>query len=392
MGNNQVLLSPSEKQKIYELIETNQLKFSQVHRSLKQDYDFVSRVINLNPFFLLDADISIQKSKLLASKACRRNIEIFNKLPKEIKNDVDFVKKIAFANHQIILKQTTGKDEIKEEYLEDIPFLAQMLVAFPELFKLFPERILTDSNLILFMESNPNVYNYLDDKHKLKKKISLLHFLHSRHVQLLPNELQTDPSFFVYILENSAKCVEYLPFSDDFTDEIIEQICIKNENFIPTIYDLMNEIKPGWVEKTLKNESLMIKLALKRSENLKYFQFELDDKELAFKMMQNDGWGYRYLPNHFKKDKSIAIESVYSCPSSFMSLDSCFKADPEFVLDVLKRNGLLLQYCNRYFQRNYQFAEVALIQNRKAFQYLSEDLKENTALLMIRDVKIELLK
>lgn len=100
---------------------------------------------------------------------------------------------------------------------------------------------------------------------------------------------------------------------------------------------------------------------------------------------------YPCLPLHFQEQKQMILETFTSYmryietwpqyekfAKVFLSVPKWVRNDSSLILQILKRNGLVLQYLNAQQRKDPNFVLTAVENNYKAYLYADEELKKNT--------------
>lgn len=104
---------------------------------------------------------------------------------------------------------------------------------------------------------------------------------------------------------------------------------------------------------------------------------------------------YASLPEKFKNQKQMILRAftapVYSSKDSpsrkenaalFKLIPKELQEDIPFVKDILRRNGLVLEYLSETIQDNWEWILIAVKNNYHAYQYASERQRKNSVLLL----------
>lgn len=83
-----------------------------------------------------------------------------------------------------------------------------------------------------------------------------------------------------------------------------------------------------------------------------------------------------------KKDHFIRILKTFPHAFSFQFVSPVLKEDREFVLEMLKINGLVLEYVSPEFQADRELVLEAVKQNVSALEYASPKLKADREFIL----------
>jgi hypothetical protein len=386
----------NEKKLIIQKLESKEIKFADIPLKFRRDITVAQFAVDLDPYsiFMVDELIITEDLAFKAVTSAGFNNEVFNRLPDSFKKNREFVKRLLPRTPSVLL-------QCFYEFKMDKELIKLAMIGNNRIYESVPPELITEEFLLELFPLNPSmIYTKLSEKVRLDQDIALKYMNSAQTLNLVPMSLLKNSDFLVKCFIKIPSMVKQIPcdkeiLSDDDLFQIVKtnpEICHvikmnKNDlkNYLKSL-DLQNIL--SWEQNIFKNEALMVRLAFFRSEFLKFFDFEFNDREMILKIIQNDGWGFQYLSNEFKNDPEIAFEAVYSCPSSFLSISQQFKEDQQFVTKVLQQNGLLIQYCSNEVKNNYKLVELAMNQNKKAFHHISKQLQSNKFLILINEVRL----
>jgi hypothetical protein len=394
MGNTPQVEETKEKELIMEQMESNSVKFADIPLKYRRDFQVVQLAVNLDPFsiFLLEDSLITEELAFNSLIASSCNNDLFKRLPDSFKQNREFVKKLLPHKPSILF-------QCLHEFKKDKELIKIAMIGDKEIYKNIPHELITEEFLLELFPLNPIIYEKLSEKERLKPDLAFLYMSNTYNINFVPKSLLKDSEFLVKCLIKIPSLVLKIPCDKKiFSDENLFYLISKNPEICQIIKIHLNHWKYSkkepdwqnifdWGEKIFKNQEIMIKLALNRSEFMKYFEFEFKDREMALKIIQHDGWGFQYLSQEFKNDPEIAFEAIYSCPSSLLSIPQQFKEDDQFVTKAIQQNGLLIQFCSNDVKNNYKLVELAMQQNKKSFHHISKPLQSNKYLILIKEVR-----
>lgn len=104
-----------------------------------------------------------------------------------------------------------------------------------------------------------------------------------------------------------------------------------------------------------------------------------NNRRLALKCVARNGRGYRYLPEAFREDPAFILAAVAKQEhyKAAEHIPEALLNDQNFVLRLVKVNGLTLKFVNNQLQADKEIVFAAATQEIEAFQFASGNLKNN---------------
>lgn len=124
----------------------------------------------------------------------------------------------------------------------------------------------------------------------------------------------------------------------------------------------------------------------------------LENREIVFNAVKNDGNNLQFIQNDLRCDRQIVFEAVkskkfakkYVSPSRYSKLDqnhlkgifTFFSNDSELFQHAVQKNGLLLEFASSEIRDNDEVVMSAVIDSGTAIQYASQKLRSNKKIII----------
>ena len=108
--------------------------------------------------------------------------------------------------------------------------------------------------------------------------------------------------------------------------------------------------------------------------------------EVLYQASQNGYTSLRKASKELKKDMDIIKAAILNNSSAFTKIDAEFlpilKQNKPFFLDVLKKNGLILEYASNELKGDIDIVSTAISQNGMALKHASDELQNNKDIVL----------
>ena len=81
--------------------------------------------------------------------------------------------------------------------------------------------------------------------------------------------------------------------------------------------------------------------------------------------------------SNIRKSKAIVMEAAVRQPFSMCFADADLRDDTEFCMEILKKNGLAMEYMSKRLKRNMMLVEIAINQNPNSLVYAHIDVRSD---------------
>lgn len=314
-------------------------------QNLRNNKNIVLDAIKNNYRSIEYASDNLKKDRDIVLKSVKRNSSLYSnvlKFPEDLKNDIDFLKKMIFEN------------------ANNIEFI--------------PEKYADQQSLYLLA---------------IKNSSSVIDSINS-----VNNEL---PSYVIKEFKKNLKdysfCLNAV-FENAYTYEFLEESIKKDKSFISQLIVKLGKTDNG----TYDSRHLCTKLI----ESILLFPSENTDLILQiFGVIYNDSYLlqniFKLLPKNLQLDKKFIIKSIIYNYEIFKLVDEIFKDDPEVALHAInlhtiieknKRsyNGVIkdspLKYASDNIKNNYKIVFEAVKRDGDSIHFASTELKNDTDILL----------
>jgi hypothetical protein len=392
-------------------------KFS---KTLKKNRELAVIVLENSPMsfnfldesFMGDKGIILKFAKVMDDNPHQQNIDFseqFQKIPLDIRSDGEFSYQVIsyFPDYYVCIS-----DDLKN--IKEIAMLAVSKKGL--LIKNLPKEFKKDLDIALeALSNNVDAYTFIDKS--IKENLQILLKIASKYPHYL--EKLKDSNCFqkeilIALLKKNPNCLKYLPM--DLIDEEIGLLII---NLNPKLYphlsmELRNnkEITKKAVlfdglflhkaSDILKNDLEIVKIALKQNLNAFFFcspelqnqknfviqcvkEFNLylhsnwinshislfSDYEFIFQLCKLNGGMLEYASKNLRSDKKIMLIALDQTEKAFRY---CLEFDEEIALMAVEKNGFNLQYAGKY-RGNRKIVEMAINKSPFSFEFASEELR-----------------
>ncbi|EFC43556.1 predicted protein [Naegleria gruberi] len=196
--------------------------------------------------------------------------------------------------------------------------------------------------------------------------------LNGRALEFVSDELKNDFDVMVQALAE-IYAIKHIPHC--FQDlELMKQLIMKRNSVL--------ELAPFTL---IDNKEFIIELMRKDGMLIYYASHRLRmDRDVVLAAVSQNSEALTYVPNEFVVDKEILIEAAnHKQNQSFLYLASDnLKSDREFVLEIVKKQGLALQYVHPSLQSDKVIVKEALASIEESFMYASSALREDTGFIV----------
>lgn len=106
-------------------------------------------------------------------------------------------------------------------------------------------------------------------------------------------------------------------------------------------------------------------------------EFLADDPNYVIPVINKNGLAIEYVSENLKKDPEIAIYALMNNPISLQFLPKELRSNKELIISAIIRDGLSVQYVSEELKSDHEVVLKSLNQNGLALQYVNENLKNN---------------
>ena len=341
--------------------------FQYASEELKNDKDFISKLIKGDVFYLEQANPKIRSDREIIIQAVQLHGYALQFSSEELQSEYEIVKlavlsdplSIQFAsselrNNKELLKLAMDSDIAALQYAgpilqndKEIMSVANLSKALdhkrPSNFisKILPNYSCNETALLLFASKKPKD----------------LFFCLSCSIC---ESLIKDENFLIKFFEN-------LPENDQTIDNLLQQLDVK----------------------ILSNPKLFDVLRLdKYPNNYKYADKSLQkNRDFVLKHVKTNSEIIYLAPHVFQEDKETLSAALIQDGLSLKLANKTLSKDVETVKLALANNGLALKYASKDLRNNFELVKQAVSQDGNALAYASSELKKNTELVSIASSK-----
>ena len=393
------------EERALEIVQANGLDLQKLKEELRKNPLIVKAAVTNNPLALEFACKALQKDEEIVTFCLKKNIAALAFVDKKLKNSLSFV--FIFCMDLNLKKE--GLASI-ERYLE--PSTIERLRALYDVLE-EPGRIASLEYKLLMR----TLINFQDGLRDLKKLIlQVLKKLKTQaDIDVFLKEVvhQHMQSFAQACIALHTKAVRFQDLPENFRNDIvlaqeainqdlsaiqfIGRVLADNREFIKDQISINSFALNGASDRLKAEEALVLMSVKKHMNGFAYAHHSLKfNKAFVLKVVQLNGWSFKYLPAEMEQDFDVAITALRSVPSLIYDLQLssplfkdphlkreffltlveqgsalignffyAFPPDADFLLDALERNSGFFQYVPKKYQDSYDFVLLAALRNIK---------------------------
>ncbi len=196
----------------------------------------------------------------------------------------------------------------------------------------------------------------------------------------LNSSIRNDKNLIKTLFE---KGLNFVGFADKETQK---QLVLEDEKFlkyVPRNYveEFTEAIKLQNVQQDFQEEKIEANEEIVQ-ENVKLNE-DWNDYNFVMKKVQEDGYNICKASKELKKDKSIVIEAVKSCPDViYWDKDLTeYLGDKEVMIEAVKHDGSVLRFGSDGIKNDKDIVVEAVKQSKSAIRFASEEIKDNAEIM-----------
>ena len=238
-------------------------------------------------------------------------------------------------------------------------------------YSLLPEELKNDINFIKkLLKNNGGALEFLSNEHKSNKELVLIavkDFL-GRAICFASEELQSNREFIITCLKSNNSVFRFLSPSFRSDKEIV---LLGMEGMKDALYYASSDCKSN-------KEIVTVAIKNTGGEALQYAAKELqDDPEFIISVVTVNAKAFEFVSNNFKGNRAFLIEVFGKNGLALEYIDENLKANRKIVIAAVNNNGLALQFADEDLKSDEEIAYKAVYQNGLALNYVAEKLLSN---------------
>lgn len=368
----------NDKVFVLKAIEAAPKNFQFASPALRDDEDIINTLISVSDYSIeieyasdrIKADHEIAKAVLSKSGRC---LEYFND---KIKNDNVLVK-IAVDNNADAIQYASQELLNNKEFLLTLNAIQLQYI---------PEKIISDKDFIV--RAVENLYQYylftgdtLDSKSdellvkafiklKLGKDVcKRLLMISDSIISELPKELKEDLEVAKILLAKDVSNMEYIPIGLQ-----------KNKDLKSFFENLEGEKFDKMSDEDLVLIAIYSGYGVVDYKNIKPFAVAVKSKDDAKRLVKKVKEAYAFLSDELKLDRKIS-ELALEDPENAQYLPNGLLNHTEFIENILKKRGDILEYLPGTFKENKHVVMSALKQDVRCFEVIDQSLQKDKEII-----------
>jgi hypothetical protein len=230
------------------------------------------------------------------------------------------------------------------------------------------------------VESNPSAFEYINDELRADRNIALIAVSRDgRALQHAPPALKADKEIVLAAVSSNGDAIQFAsPELQKDLDVISAAVC-----------------RGGYIElanTAQRSEKSIALLAVQKDDLFGSFRNAYCltdtllqyDKDVAKAAVIANSEVMDHLPAVLRRDREFILSlfnsQTHVFPSVFEKIDDSLKFDRDFVIEVCRYNGYVLQYLSNSFRSDRIVVDAAVSNSGSALQFSSDDLKVDEGL------------
>lgn len=124
---------------------------------------------------------------------------------------------------------------------------------------------------------------------------------------------------------------------------------LKNDSTVGLEAIKQNDFALRYIGNDLKTNRKFVKsVILRNGNNLCHFPHFAGDRKMVVVAIEANPWALKYASDDLKADKELIFKVIKRSANYIEEVDPKLITDRDFVLDAVKCNGLILQYCKEF--------------------------------------------
>jgi hypothetical protein len=317
----------------------------------------------LDESFMGDEEIILKFAKVMEDNPHKHSIDFteqYKKIPLDIRSNGEFSYQVInhFPDYYVCISNDLKKNK-------EIAMLAVSKKGL--LIKNLPKEFQKDLEIALeALSNNVDAYTFIDTS--IGENIQILLKIASKYphyLMKLKNSNCFQKETLIALLKKNPNCLKYLP--SDLIDEEIG-LLIMNSN--PKLYSHLSIELRNNKEITKKAVSFDGLFLHKASDKLK------NDSEIVNVALKQNQSAFFFCSPELQNQKNFVIQCVKEfnlyLHSNWINTHTSLFSDYEFISQLCKLNGGMLEYASKNLRSDKKIMLIALDQTEKAFKYCSE--------------------
>lgn len=283
----------------------------------------------------------------------------------------DILLELKVNNSVEIILQIQSKGILLKHYLQNKNNISDINILLSTLNQLYLSNNETNHYLIqkyAYVYNQPELYSYFSEKIK-NDYVFLIDIVlyHPIILKYVSDNLKNDYNFVVKVIKINSDCYMYASEKMQENNKIILETC--KHKYITNVNHILNKVN--------NNRQLLSKICLIHPFILNRIPIKfILDKDFIIPLIRKSGLILQYL-NLYKNDYTIVDIAIKNNPLALKYASQRMQNNYNIVLEAVKRNGYSLDYASFLLKNNYNIVVEAVKQNGYALQYASNMLKNN---------------
>lgn len=201
--------------------------------------------------------------------------------------------------------------------------------------------------------------------------------------QYVSYAVQQNPKALKYadetVRKNKAVILQLVALHDGKPFQYVHESIRNDSKFIRDVVNISWKAL-GYATDRIKGErNILLDIVKKEGRSLEFSTDKIKrDKEVVREAVKNHYEAMRFANKMLRRDRLFVLSTIQlGNEQSFEFISKRLQQDPEFVLEAVRRNGLILKYLSDEFKMNEKITTAAIMQNADATQYIHEDKRKN---------------